>query len=154
RSCSHYRVMAYSHEKELFRSLEFKESRHRSVWMSIGVHFVLFSVLLLIPLIFTDAIRIKYDTVLLAPPPPPMKPILEVTHYRLPPPRPKPPEPKAEKPIVVPPPVKPDVLPKPLKPPEPPKIAEPKPSELVAPKLPKVEEPPPAPSPPKAEVRT
>src|SRR5436190_821660 len=94
---------------ELFRSLEFKGSRKRSVVMSATIHGALLTVLLVIPLIFTEAIKIKYDTVLIAPPPP-RKQVLEVTHYQEPPK----PKLKPEKPIVVPPPVKPLVV----KPPE------------------------------------
>jgi hypothetical protein len=40
-------------DHELFRSIEFTESRQRSLWMSIAVHGVLLTALLLIPLIFT-----------------------------------------------------------------------------------------------------
>jgi len=132
--------------------------------MSVGVHCVLVSVVLLIPLIFTDAIKLKYDVVLLAPPAP-KKEILEVTHYKLPPPKP---ERKPEKPVIAPPPVKPlvikppEVKPPEIKPPEPPKLAEAKLPEViertrptpVMPKSPKLEEATPAPAPPKLEVRT
>src|SRR5262245_29450705 len=140
----------YDAHRQIFRSIEFKESRQRSLWLSIAVHGVLLTVLALIPLIFTDAIKIKYDAILIAPPPPPLKSILEVTHYKLPPPKP---EPKPEKPLVAPPPVKPVVV-QPPKPPEPPKITEPKPPEVVVRNIPRVEQPAPAPAPPKLEVRT
>ena len=105
----------------MFRSLEFRESRKRSVWVSVAVHGVLLTVLLVIPLIFTDALKVHFDTVLIAPPMP-EKQVLEVTHYKEPP-KPKIPEPP--KPIVAPPPPKPVLVepPKP-KPPEPPKLAE------------------------------
>ena len=143
-----------SEPPELFRSLEFKGSRKRSVWMSIAVHIVLLTALLLIPLLFTDVIKIKYDTVLLAPPPP-EKQILEVTPYRPPPPKPAP----KPKPIIAPPPVKPIVVKPPeVKRPEPPKIAEVKIPEVIErpkpalPNLPRAEEA--APTPPKAEVKT
>jgi len=110
--------------------LEFKGSRQRSVWMSVVVHGVLLSALLLIPLLFTDAIKLKYDTVLIAPPPPERR-ILEVTPYRQPPP-PKVQPPK-EKPIVAPPPVKPVLVepPKPKPPEEPPKVADLKLPEVI-----------------------
>src|SRR5215467_9127316 len=137
---------------ELFRPIEFKDSRKRSVWMSVAVHCALLTVLLLTPLIFTDAIKIKYDTVLIAPPPPPMKPVLEVTHYKLPTPKPEP----KPKPLVAPPPVKPVVV-QPPKPPEPPKITEVKPPEVKPTPIkptPRVEEPAPTPAAPKLEVRT
>jgi TonB family protein len=90
--------------------------------MSLVVHAVLLALLLVIPLAFTDKIKVHFDSVLLAPPPP-EKQILEVTHYKAPPPKPKPMEPP--KPVVAPPPPKPALIepPKP-KPPEPPKVAE------------------------------
>ena len=86
----------HNSHQELFRQIEFKESRHRSLWMSIAVHSVSLSVLLLIPPIFTDAIKLKYDAVLIAPPPPRPKPVLEVTPYRQPAPKPR-----LEKPLVI-----------------------------------------------------
>ena len=139
-SCTSQDVMAYSYNftprdrdrddsrVELFKSLEFKGSRKRSLWMSVAVHGVLLSVLLLIPLVFTDTIRMRFNTVLLAPPPP-KEQVLEVTHYKEPP-KPKPIfEPK---PIVAPPPPKPVVVQPPeLKKPEPPKIAEIKLPEVI-----------------------
>jgi TonB family protein len=140
----------YRSSDQLFQTIEFKESRHRSLWMSIAVHGVLLTGLLVVPLVFTDAIKIKYYTVLIAPPPPPLKPVLEVTPYRLPAPKP---QPKLEKPLVAPPPVKPIVV-QPPKPPEPPKIVEPKPPEPVVRNVPRIEEPAPTPAPPKLEVRT
>jgi len=90
--------------------------------------------------------------VLIAPPPPPLKPILEVTHYKLREPKP---QPKPEKPLVAPPPPKPLVVqpPKP-KPPEPPKILEAKPPEPVVRNVPRLEQPAPVPAAPKLEVRT
>ncbi len=124
--------------------------------MSIAVHGVFLSLLLLIPLVFTDTIRVHFDTVLIAPPPP-EKRVLEVTHYKAPPPKPKPIEPP--KPIVAPPPTKPELVepPKP-KPPEPRKLAEVKPPEVIKPEKPlpkntnRIEQPEIAA--PKMEVRT
>src|SRR6266566_4946982 len=115
----------------MFRSLEFHESRKKSVSMSLVIHAVLLTMLLAIPLIFTEAIRIHFDAVLIAPPMP-KKQELEVTHYK---------EPPQAKP----------------KPPEPPKLAEVKLPDLIQPKpLPKktaeIEEPPIAA--PKIEIRT
>jgi TonB family protein len=139
----------------LFQSLEFKESRHRSLWMSLCVHGGLLTVLLLIPLIFTDAIKLRYDDVVLLAPPPMPKPILEVTTYK---PLPKP-KPKLEKPLVAPPPVKPVVV-QPPKPPEPPKVVEVKIPEVIErPKpvirnTPRLEEAAPVPAAPRLEVRT
>ncbi|PYS42311.1 MAG: hypothetical protein DMG14_04395 [Acidobacteria bacterium] len=151
----HYRDRDESHH-ELFRPIEFTESRQRPLWMSIAVHGVLLSALLLVPLIFTDAIKIRYDIVLLAPPPAP-KQVFEVTHYK----QPRPPEP--EKPLVAPPPVKPLLVKPPeLKPPEPPKNAEVKIPEVIEREKPKpiiknsprLEEAPPTVASPKMEVRT
>src|SRR5215472_9867240 len=106
---------------ELFKTLEFKESRKRSLCMSVAVHGVLLSVLLLIPLLFTDTIKTTFNTVPLTPPVP-KEQVLEVTHYKMPPP----PKPVVQpKPVVTPPPPKPVVVQPPeLKKPEPPKIAE------------------------------
>jgi TonB family protein len=142
---------------ELFKSLEFRDSRKRPVWMSLAVHGVLLSVLLLIPLIFTDAIRIRYDTVLIAPPPVKQQ-VLEVTPYRQPPRKPI----VQPKPLIAPPPPKPVVVQPPaLKPPEPPKIAEVKLPEVIerdkaAPirNSPRIETAEPAPAAPKMEIRT
>src|SRR5215471_5399327 len=113
---------------ELFQTLEFKESRKRSLWMSVVVHGVLLSVLLAIPLIFTDTIKVRFNTTLIAPPMPKQQ-VLEVTHYKAPP------KPAVQpKPVIAPPPPKPIVTPPPeLKPPEPPKVA--------AAKLPEVTKP-------------
>jgi TonB family protein len=140
----------------MFRSLEFHESRKNSVWMSVAVHGVLLTVLLVIPLIFHEAIKVHFDTVLIAPPMP-EKQVLEVTHYKAPPPKPRVPEP--EKPIVAPPPPKPVLIepPKP-KPPEPPKIEEVKLPDVVQREKPlpkstaQIDAPPVAE--PKIEVRT
>jgi TonB family protein len=140
----------------MFRSLEFHQSRKRSVSMSVGVHAVLLALLLVIPLIFTDKIRVHFDTVLMAPPPP-EKQVLEVTHYKEPPPKPKPIEPP--KPVVAPPPPKPALIepPKP-KPPEPPKVAEVKLPDVIQRDKPlpknntKIDQPDVAP--PKIEVKT
>jgi TonB family protein len=104
----------------MFRSLEFHASRKRSLWMSVVVHGVLLTLLLIIPLIFTDRIKVHFDAVLIAPPMP-EKQVLEVTHYKEPPPKPIEPP----KPIVAPPPPKPELVePAKPKPPEPPKLAE------------------------------
>ena len=89
--------------------------------MSVAVHGALLSVLLLIPLLFTDTIKTTFNTVLLAPPMP-KEQVLEVTHYKMPP-QPKPVV--QPKPIVAAPPPKPVVVQPPeLKKPEPPKIPE------------------------------
>jgi TonB family protein len=112
---------------ELFKTLEFKESRKRSLWMSVVVHGVLLSVLLAIPLIFTETMKVKFNTTEIVPPMPKQQ-VLEVTHYKAPPPKPV----VLPKPVVAPPPPKPIVTPPPeLKPPEPPKVAEVKLPEVI-----------------------
>jgi TonB family protein len=111
----------------LFKSLEFKESRKRSLWMSVVVHGVLLSVLLAIPLIFTETMKVKFNTTEIVPPMPKQQ-VLEVTHYKAPPPKPV----VLPKPVVAPPPPKPIVTPPPVvKPPEPPKVADVKPPEVI-----------------------
>jgi TonB family protein len=103
---------------ELFRSLEHTDPRGHAFSTSVGFHIVLVIVLLLVPMIFTETLKVKYDVVLIAPPPPERQ-ILEVTHYKLPPPKPveRPPEK-----FVAPPPRKP--LLRDIPPPELPKVAE------------------------------
>jgi len=139
----------------MFRSLEFHASRKKSVSMSLVIHAVLLTILLVIPLIFTEAMRVHFTTVMIAPPMP-KKEVLEVTHYKEPPQAKPKIEPKKD--LVAPPPPKPVLTepPKP-KPPEPPKLAEVKLPEVIQPKpLPKttaeVNEPPIAA--PKIELRT
>src|SRR5438094_2483131 len=140
----------------MFRSLEFHASRKKSVSMSLVIHAVLLTILLAIPLIFfTEAMRVHFNTVMIAPPMP-KKEVLEVTHYKEPPQAKPKIEPKKD--LVAPPPPTPVMTepPKP-KPPEPPKLAEVKPPEVIQPKpLPKrtaeVDEPPIAA--PKIELRT
>jgi TonB family protein len=109
---------------ELFKTLEFKESRQRSLWMSVAVHSALLCVLLMAPLVFTNRIEvIRFNTVPLAPRPE-RREILEITHYK--PPKPPPAEP---------------VLAEPPEPtlPEPEKVAKVMPHELVeSPKAPLV----------------
>jgi TonB family protein len=81
---------------------------------------------LAIPLIFTDTIKVRFDTTLIAPPMPKQQ-VLEVTHYKAPPPKPI----IQPKPVVAPPP-KPILTPPPeVKPPEPPKVAEVKLPEVI-----------------------
>jgi TonB family protein len=112
---------------ELFKTLEFKESRKRSLWMSVVVHGVLLSVLLAIPLIFTETMKVKFNTTEIVPPMPKQQ-VLEVTHYKAPPPKPV----VLPKPVVAPPPPKPIVTPPPVvKPAEPPKVADVKPPEVI-----------------------
>jgi len=62
-----------SNSKELFQSLSDGEARTGAVTASIGVHAVLLSLLLIIPLLMPQAIKLSYGVVTLAPPPPPIK---------------------------------------------------------------------------------
>jgi TonB family protein len=116
---------AGSQQTELFRSLEHTAPRGTAFSTSVVVHIVLITVLVLIPLIFTETMKVKYDVVLIAPPMPEKK-VLEVTPYRQP--KPKPVERPPEK-IVAPPPVKPLLAE--IKKPEPPKLAEVKLPEVI-----------------------
>ncbi len=115
--------------------------------MSVAVHGGLLSVLLIIPLIFHDSIRVHFDTILIAPPMPKLH-VLEVTHYKAPPP------PKPQKPLVASPPKKPVVI----EPPEIKKLAEVKLPDVIQREKPlppsnvHIEEA--APAAPKMEVRT
>jgi len=140
----------------MFASLEFEKSRGRSLWTSLGVHGFLLTVLLVIPLLMTDQLKLKhYDVWMLAPPPPP-KQVLEITHYKLP-------EPPKEKPIVAPPPtpVVKQPVPAPPKPepkPEPKPLPKPEivniPKVASVPKLPEPEPIKPAPAPAPKIVKT
>jgi len=113
-------------------------------------------ILLLVPLIFRDTLKVKYDITLLMPPLP-KREVLEVTPYRLPPPKPTPRPPEK---LVAPPPRRP-VLAE-IKPPElaklevklPPVVEREKPLPLAK-NTPRIAEPElSAPAPPKPEVRT
>jgi TonB family protein len=145
---------------ELFQSLEPKGSRARAFWTSVAVHGVMVLVLGILPLVFTETMRLRYDVTFLTPPPP-RRQVLEVTHWKQPP-RPKI-QPRPEKKIVAPPPVKPYVAE--VKPPEPkpveklpPVIERAKPAEIAKNELPKLKPAEPAavpvPAPPKPEVKT
>jgi hypothetical protein len=116
---------ARSTQQELFRSLEHRDPRGTAFSTSVVVHIILITVLVLLPLIFTETMKLKYDVVLIAPPIP-QKQVLEVTPYRQP--TPKPVERPPEK-LVAPPPRKPLLAD--IKPPEPPKVAEVKLPEVI-----------------------
>jgi TonB family protein len=144
--------------EQLFKPLEFAESRQRAVFTSIVVHAVLLSILLLIPLYFFDPLNVKRYYAVTLVPPMPQKQVLEVTHWKpIALPRPKPPEK-----VVAPPPRKPEVqqveLKKPELLPKPPKPEEVKiPSIKVDPKPVLVAESKredPRPEPPKPVVKT
>jgi TonB family protein len=85
----------------LFKTLNFTESRKGFFGMSLAAHAVVLSILLVVPLVYTDTIKVKFDVVLTAPPLP-KKRIVEPIHFEqvtrepviqrkvLPPPPPKP----------------------------------------------------------------
>ena len=116
---------ARSTQHELFSSLEHTDPRGTAFSTSVVVHIILITVLVLLPLIFTETMKLKYDVLLIAPPMP-QKQVLEVTPYRRP--TPKPVERPPEK-LVAPPPRKPLLAE--IKPPEPPKLAEVKLPEVI-----------------------
>jgi TonB family protein len=109
---------------ELFQPLDHTGSRRSAFSTSAGFHIVLFVVLILLPMIFTDTLKVKYDVVILAPPP--ERKVFEVTHWKQPAPKPveRPPEklvaPRPPTPLVT-----------EIRPPEPPKVAEVKPPEVI-----------------------
>jgi len=139
---------------EFFHGLDDLGAPRRGLAASVGVHIVVLTVVLLVPLIFTDSLKVKYNTVQVVPPPQEKHP-LEVTNYSAPP-----------KPLIRPvlpaaPVVKPIVLPD-IPQPEPPK------PEPIQPKIPKIEtveapmlppkpvlapQPAPAPAAPKMAIR-
>ena len=58
----------YILSRSLFKTLDFMESRKRFFGTSIITHAALLSILLVMPLIYTDTIKVKFDVVLIAPP--------------------------------------------------------------------------------------
>ncbi|MBI4473947.1 MAG: energy transducer TonB [Acidobacteria bacterium] len=144
----------------LFQPLEPTGSRKTAFWTSVAIHFVLVVTLVLIPLFFTETLKVKFDFIELAPPLIQEKPILEVTYWKQPVP------PKVDpKPLVAPRPRKVHLAEPELPKPEPPKFEEvlrekpkpvdPKPIEKIATNFPGPKhESPAAPAPPKPAVRT
>src|ERR1051326_1082555 len=135
----------------LFKSLDFMESRKGFFGMSVVVHAVLLCILLLIPLVYTDTIKVKFDVVLVAP-----RLAKEQTAEPIPLQRVPLEEPVIQRKVVAaPPPPKPILVEPPeVKPPEVPQIARLKQPEIREPDKPAlrlVEPPIPAPKP---EVRT
>jgi len=141
-------------QTDLFGSIEPVGSRKRAFWMSVGIHFGLVIVLIVIPLIFTETLKLKYEFVELVPPLIEQKPIMELTHWK------QPPTPKVEpKPLIEPPaPRKVHLVQPELRKPEP-RVEEVKPEPISVPKTatrfpgPELEQPA-APGPPKPTVRT
>jgi TonB family protein len=106
---------------EIFRTLEASGSRKSAFGLSLAVHIVLVVMVLAVPLFFTQTLQVRYHAVLLAPPPPEERPILEVTYWKQPTPpavidrpysrplvalAPPPSKPVVPEPILEPPPVK------------------------------------------------
>jgi TonB family protein len=137
----------------MFSSLEFTESRKNAVLVSIGIHFILVTALVLIPFFVFDPLNLKRYYPVLIVPPIPHKEVLEITHWKpvaLPHPKPiiAPPIRKPEVPRIE---IKPREIPRPrpeeFKPPE--VKLQPKPALLA-----ESRKEPPRPEPPKPEVKT
>jgi TonB family protein len=75
----------------LFQSLEFTDSRSSSVWTSVVCHAALLLAILAVPMIFPEKLRVRFESIPLAPPP--TKQVVEVKHLRQPPMKPTPPPP-------------------------------------------------------------
>ena len=74
---------------EFFHTLDDWAGPRRALWASAVLHVTMLIVLLLLPLIYTESIKVKYNAILLAPPAPEKKP-LEVTTRTMPRPKPTP----------------------------------------------------------------
>jgi TonB family protein len=72
---------------EFFHTLDDLGGPRRALWASVGLHAAILIVLLLVPLIYTESIKVKYNVFLLAPPAP-RKQLLEVTTWTTPQPKP------------------------------------------------------------------
>jgi TonB family protein len=136
---------------EFFHTLEDVGVPQSALWASAGMHIAILIVLLLVPLIYTESIKVKYDVSLLAPPMPEKPQPLEVTTWI----RPQPKLPAVTP--VVPPREQPHVfdLPKPeeVRPPKIDKISPPE-VPIPAPPKPVVEPQPVAAPPPKPVIHT
>jgi TonB family protein len=100
---------------EFFHTLDDWAGPRRSLWVSAGLHVTTLIVLLLVPLIYTESIKLKYNAILLAPPAPAKKP-LEVTTWTMP----------RSKPAPVPPAISPPAQPRPAEVPKPAEVRQPK----------------------------
>jgi len=125
---------------EFFHSLDPIHSRRGAFGASMAVHALILGALVVLPLVFTDSLKVKYQSVSLAPPidktPPPL-----VTTKWFPAPAPAPAKPPEVRTIVQPPIVQPprrDIVPQPVKP------LEKDPTEQV--RIPKIENPQPLPA--------
>jgi TonB family protein len=56
--------------REVFQSLEDARTPARALGLSVGLHITLLSLLILVPLLFPQALRLNYRAILLEPPPP------------------------------------------------------------------------------------
>ncbi len=147
---------ASSHNVEIFQCLDHPDSRRDAFGVSLIVHAVLITVLVIVPLFFTDSLKLSYNVVTLAPPMPKIEPLVATTWTPVSKPKELrlPVQPAVSPPIVVEQPHKPDV---PKKPDVLPKI---EPPEAPAPALsnvPHIEAPKVAvapPTAPKPEIKT
>jgi TonB family protein len=136
----------------LFKTLDFTESRKGFFGTSVAAHAALLCILLVIPLVYTDTIKVKFDVVLIAPRLP-KKEIVEPVHFQRVPSQ----EPVIQRKVLpAPPPPKPILVEPPeVRPSEVPQIARLKQPEISQPDQPALrlaEAPVPAPKMP--EVRT
>jgi TonB family protein len=72
---------------EIFQSIDYPERRSQAFGASLIVHVVLLVVLIVLPLFFTDSLKIKYNVVTIAPPVPKTEPLIATTWTPLPAPR-------------------------------------------------------------------
>src|SRR6478609_9770810 len=68
-----------SHNVEIFQCLDHPDSRRDAFGVSLIVHAVIVTVLVIIPLFFTDSLKLSYNVVTLAPPMPKIEPLIATT---------------------------------------------------------------------------
>jgi TonB family protein len=72
---------------EIFQCLEYPKRRSQAFGASLIVHIVLLVVLIVLPLFFTDSLKVKYNVVTVAPPVEKTEPLIATTWTPLPAPR-------------------------------------------------------------------
>jgi TonB family protein len=143
---------------EIFQCLDYRERRSQAFGASLIVHVVLLFVLIVLPLFFTDSLKIKYNVVTIAPPVQKTEPLIATTWTPLPTPRilRQPVQPPVRQPDVpLPEPPKPEVVRKPDVPL--PKVEQPQPPAPALNNVPHIDAPKvsiAAPAPPKPEIKT
>jgi TonB family protein len=143
---------------EIFQCLDYPEHRSGAFGASLVLHVVILFVVIVLPLLFTDSLKLKYNVVTLAPPVPKKEALVATPWTPLPTPRPlrQPVVQPLVKPLDVPvEPPKPEVVRKPDVPL--PKIEQPEPPAPVLTNVPHIDAPKAsvaAPAPPKPEIKT